>query len=97
MKQDFLIIAEALGYKKLERLRHAGNKVDSDVLLNMIKLSIVDPYAILFFPGKCYQITPFGVSFAHAISRNDRTYVLGAISDIERINLDRAKFEISPF
>jgi hypothetical protein len=76
MKQDFLIIAEALGYKKLQRLRHAGEKVDSDVLLDMIKSSIVDPYAILFFHGRCYQITPYGVNFAHALSRNDRNYLI---------------------
>ncbi|MEA2895453.1 MAG: hypothetical protein QOJ84_1068 [Bradyrhizobium sp.] len=58
MKQDFLMIAEALSYKKLERLRHAGNKVGSDVLLDIIKLSIVDPYAILFFLESVFKSRP---------------------------------------
>jgi hypothetical protein len=76
MKQQILMIAEALAYKKLERLRHADSKVSNDVLLDILKSSIVEPYAILFFPGKCFQITPFGMSFAHVLSRRDVNYLI---------------------
>jgi len=76
MKQEILAIAEALKYKKLGRLKQTHEKVDVDALLEILKSSIVDPYAILFFPGKCYQITPFGMSFAHALSRNDASYLI---------------------
>jgi hypothetical protein len=68
MKQDLLMIAEALGYRKIERLRNAEEKISNELLLDVLKASISEPYAILFFPGKCFQITPFGMSFAHAAS-----------------------------
>ena len=76
MKQEVLAIAEALKYKKLERLKQVHGKLGTDVLLDILKSSIVDPYAILLFPGKCYQITPFGMSFSHALSRNDASYLI---------------------
>jgi hypothetical protein len=66
MNQDILMIADALAYKKLERLRHMTGGVNDQLLLDILKASIVEPYAILFFPGKCFQITPFGASFASA-------------------------------
>jgi hypothetical protein len=49
----------------------------------------VDPYAILFFPGKCFQITPFGMSFAHALSRDDASYLI-AFPDLDEKFLRQA-------
>jgi hypothetical protein len=76
MKQDVLSIAEALDYKKLERLRNAGDNVSSDALLGILRSCIVEPYAILFFPGKCFQITPFGMSFTRFLSNKDVNYLI---------------------
>jgi hypothetical protein len=76
MKQEVLVIAEALKYKKLERLKRVHDKLGSDVLLDILRLSIVDPYAILFFPGKCYQITPFGTKFSLTLTRNNASYLI---------------------
>ena len=60
------MIADALAYKKSERLHRLTGSVNDQLLLDILKASIVEPYAILFFPGKCFQITPFGASLASA-------------------------------
>jgi len=73
MKQEILMIAEALGYRKLERLRHLNGNVGDQLFLDILKASIIEPYAILFFPGKCFQVTPFGASFASAWSKARRS------------------------
>jgi hypothetical protein len=40
--------------------------------------SIVETHVILFFPGKCFQITPFGASFALTMTTmgSDNNYLL---------------------
>src|SRR6187397_2780283 len=73
MKHEVLMIAEALSYKKLGRLRSMAGSDNDNLLLDILKASIVEPYAILFFPGKCLQITPFGASFASAWAKARRS------------------------
>jgi hypothetical protein len=88
MRDDVLRIAEALNYKKMDRLR-AARDVDSDALLEILKSSIVDPYAILFFPGKCFQITPFGMMFSRVLTPKDVNYLI-AHADLEEKFLRQA-------
>jgi len=72
MKREILVIAQELGYSKVDRLRDADN-ISDQALLDILKTSIVEPYAILFFPGKCFQITPFGMSLSLLLSMNQQT------------------------
>ena len=76
MKLEFLTLAEALKYRKIERIRQLDDRTSSDALYDIIRLAIVEPYAILIFPGKCFQITPFGMSFSHSLTRRNETYLI---------------------
>jgi hypothetical protein len=69
IKREIFEIAETLGYRKLERLRAIEDKISDQVLLDILKTCIVETYAILFFQGKCFQITPFGAKFALTYSK----------------------------
>jgi hypothetical protein len=75
MKQLFTI-AEALGYKKLDRLRKLDSKISSAALEDFFKTSIVEPYAIFFFPSMSFEITPFGMSIGINLSRQDAIYLI---------------------
>jgi hypothetical protein len=75
LSQDILMIADALAYKRLDRLRQADT-VSDDVLLDILKSSITEPFAILFFPAKCFQITPYGLKFGHILSYRDADYLI---------------------
>ena len=75
MKQLFTI-AEALGYKKLDRLRELGSEKGNAALENFLKASIVEPYAIFFFPSMSFEITPYGMSLGLNLSRQDAIYLI---------------------
>jgi len=75
ISQEVLNIADALGYRKLERLRQADS-VSDDLLLEILKSSIKEPYAILFFPGRCFQITPFGMKLALTLPGKGANYLI---------------------
>src|SRR5262245_51826695 len=74
-KDELLIIATELRYPKLERLKEWADRADIEIISEVIKSIIREPYTILFFPKKCLQITPFGWSFARFLN-NDRHYLL---------------------
>jgi hypothetical protein len=75
ISQEFLMIARALDYKKVARLSQT-DAVSDEALLEILKSSITDPFAILFFPGKSFQITPYGVKLGHIFSRRDADYLI---------------------
>jgi hypothetical protein len=68
-KEELLTIATGLRYPKLERLEDWADNADHQVISDVIKSVIRAPYTILFFPGKCLQITPFGWSFTRFSTR----------------------------
>jgi hypothetical protein len=59
-QQELITIAEALQYPKLVRLKEWAKTADDNVTSGIIRTTISEPFTILFFPGKCLQITPFG-------------------------------------
>jgi hypothetical protein len=72
MREDIFAVAEALKYRKIERLRTVSETVNHHILLDILKACIVEPYAILFFTGRCFQITPFGMRVATILVPADR-------------------------
>jgi hypothetical protein len=78
MKAALIQIAEALKYNKIHRLRVFGENITGEVVNEVLKGSISEPYAILFFKGKVIQITPFGTRLSIGLSRqlNDNYLLL---------------------
>jgi hypothetical protein len=74
-REELLTIAAELRYPKLERLKDWADKANHKIISDVIKSIIREPYTILFFPGKCLQITPFGWSITR-FSMRERHYLL---------------------
>jgi hypothetical protein len=75
-QQELITIAEALQYPKLVRLKEWAKTADDDVASGIIRTTISEPFTILFFPGKCLQITPFGWSFTRILTSRSDHYLL---------------------
>jgi hypothetical protein len=69
MNEELIQIAEALGYSKIERFKVFSKTLTPEAVNDILKSSISEPYAILFFTSKMMQITPFGtrlgIVFSH--------------------------------
>lgn len=74
MRIGILEIASALRYSKLERLKATYDRLGDRRLLDALQSCVSGPYAILFFPGQCLQLTPYGVEFVYA-SHDDVHYL----------------------
>lgn len=69
MKAELIEIAEALKYSKIDRLKAFSKNITDETVNDILKASISEPYAILFFSTKLLQITPYGTRLAIVMSR----------------------------
>ena len=78
MNAELIEIAEALNYSKLERLRLFSKTITPNVANDILKASISEPYAILFFKAKLMQITPYGtrLSIVYSPHKSEENYLL---------------------
>jgi hypothetical protein len=73
MIRDALVtVAAALGYDKLERLKQGINSIEEYVIRSGIEGSMRGTSALLFFPGKFYEISPFGTKISQVIGRKEK-------------------------
>ncbi len=71
MKTELIEIAEALKYSKIERLKAFSKHITDETVNDILKASIAEPYAILFFSRKLIQITPYGTRLQGCSVLND--------------------------
>jgi hypothetical protein len=78
MNVELIEIATVLNYSTLERLRSISKNIADDGVNEILKASISEPYAILFFKAKMIQITPYGtrVSMILTHRKNEDNYLL---------------------
>lgn len=61
MRQTWLLdFARALNYGKSERLASSTILDDQRLCLTILESSIRNEFSIFFFPGSCFEISPFG-------------------------------------
>ncbi len=78
MNAEFIEIAEALKYSKIERLRAFSTNITPNAVNDILKASISEPYAILFLKSTLMQITPYGtrLSIVYLHRKNEENYLL---------------------
>jgi hypothetical protein len=64
MEDELRQIAKELGYSKIDRLISIPVEIRLDLFNEILKNSINDIYAILFFPARMIQISPYGTRLA---------------------------------
>jgi hypothetical protein len=69
MNEELIEIANALNYSKIERLKAFSKTIMAEAVNDILKSSISEPYAILFFTSKLMQITPYGTKLGIVFSR----------------------------
>jgi hypothetical protein len=70
MEEAIRDVASQLGYKKIERIIGLAKESGQDVFDHILRNSIKDDYAILFFPATMIQISPYGIIFERAMPIN---------------------------
>jgi hypothetical protein len=69
-----ITVADALGYDKIARLRRDVGNHESRVLLSVLESSMNNTNSLFFFPGKFYEISPFGTKLTHFMAK-DSIYI----------------------
>src|ERR1700736_4306666 len=75
IKEALVTVAAALGYDKLERLKLGINSIEEYVIRSGIEGSMRGTSALLFFPGKFYEISPFGTKISHFVGHTEKHLV----------------------
>ena len=69
-KGALITVAEALGYDKIARLRRDAGNHDSKILISVLESSMNNTNSLFFFPGKFYEISPFGTKLTQFIAKD---------------------------
>jgi hypothetical protein len=73
-REALLTVSHALGYDKIERLRRDIETHDDRVLISVLEGAISSTNALFFFPGKFYEISPFGTKLT-SFAAKDTAYL----------------------